>query len=90
MTSDSRRTVALQHLAALCAVDPDRRPGSVGNLAATDYAAAVLTNAGWEVKQPEFDCLDWYTDGGSVEINGQSVKLTPSPYGLGVEATAPR
>lgn len=89
MTSDSRQAAALQHLAALCAVGPDRRPGSAGNLAATDYAATILAEAGWEVTQPEFDCLDWYTDGGSVEINGQSVELAPSPYGLGVEATAP-
>ncbi len=80
---------AAEQLTALCSVTPDRRPGSVGNLEATGYAAAVFAEAGWEVTSPEFPCLDWYTDGGEMVVGGRSIALTPSPYGLGVVASGP-
>lgn len=74
---------ARDHLDALCSVVPDRRPGSAGNQEATAYAADVLVNAGWNVSSPEFDCIDWNTDGGLLTVDGRSVALTPSPYGIG-------
>lgn len=77
------------HLAALCSVVPDRRPGSAGNHEATAYVADLLAAARWDVATPEFPCLDWYTDGGELTVGGQSIALTPSPYGLGVSAEGP-
>ena len=81
--------LARQHLTALCSFLPDRRPGSAGNRAATSYAADVLRRAGWDVATPEFDCVDWRTDGGSIQVGAETVSITPSPYGLGVAATGP-
>ncbi len=80
---------ANRRLAKLCAVAPDRRPGSRGNRESTAYTADLLALAGWEVATPEFDCLDWRTDGGSLDIGDRSIDLTPSPYGLGVSASGP-
>jgi aminopeptidase YwaD len=89
MSADIRVDSASQHLEALCRFQPDRRPGSPGNRAATEYAAEVIARLGWKVTTPEFDCVDWDTDGGELLIAGVSVPITPSPYGLGAEATAP-
>ena len=78
---------AADALAVLCAVEPDRRPGSAGNREATAFVAASLEQAGWDVTSPEFACLDWHTDGGELTIDARSIALTPSPYGLGASAT---
>ena len=47
-TSD-RRNIGAEYLETLCSAIPDRRPGGVGNRAATEYVAAVLTDIGWQV-----------------------------------------
>ena len=80
---------AKDHLATLCSFLPDRRPGSAGNREATDYAADVLRQIGWEVSTPEFDCVDWHTDGGTVQVGGHAIVVTPSPYGLGADTVGP-
>jgi len=71
------------HLDALCAILPDRRPGSKGNHEATEYVAAALERASWDVHTHEFECLDWETSGGVITVGDSRVALTPSPYGLG-------
>lgn len=83
------RASARAELKTLCAFAPDRRPGSAGNREATAYAAGLLEARGWEVTTPEFDCVDWVTAGGELNVGGHTIELTPSPYGLGVTATGP-
>ena len=56
---------------------------------ATEYAAEVIAGFGWDVATPEFDCVDWRTDGGELAVAGLSVPITPSPYGLGANVSAP-
>lgn len=80
---------ATEHLEALCSFVPDRRPGSVGNAQAVDHVAGNLAGLGWTVDIQEFDCLDWETQGGKLTIGESTVGLTPSPYGLGVQASGP-
>lgn len=87
MTTEAER--ALSHLEALTAGPGDRRPGSEANRAATDYVARAFEAARWQTSTPEFYCLDWRTDGGSVAFDGIELQLTPAPYGLGVSATGP-
>ena len=89
MTEENLASVARAHLEALCAAVPDRRPGSAGNVAATAYVAEAMRTRGWTTAEPEFDCLDWETSGGTAVVGPRSVALTPSPYGLGVTAAAP-
>ena len=73
----------------LCRVVPDRRPGSSGNGDAVDYVARRFREAGWDVSLSEFACLDWVGGEGEVTIGAESVRLVPSPYGLGVDAAGP-
>ena len=85
---DSRRW-ASEIVATLSSAVPDRRPGSPGNDQATSYVAKLLSHVGWLVKQREFACVDWRTDGGSLTVDGLSIDVTPSPYGCGVSAAGP-
>ena len=80
---------ATMHLDRLCSVEPDRRPGSDGNRAATGYAAEAFERHGWDVARPAFEVMDWRTDGGIVRLAASDVEITPSPYGLGVSMTGP-
>ena len=78
-----------EHLETLCSFLPDRRPGSDGNRQATAYVADHLARFGWDVSTPEFQVMDWRTDGGEVRVVGSAIEVTPSPYGLGVATTGP-
>jgi aminopeptidase YwaD len=73
----------------LCSVQPDRRPGSRGNHAATDLVAATLRDLGWAVDTPEFPVMDWAGEPGRITLDGRSWTVHPSPYGTGWSAAAP-
>ena len=73
----------------LCAVTPDRRPGSAGNEAAVDLVAGVMTELGWPVQCPRFPVVDWEGSLGTLTMTGRSWSLHPSPYSLGWQGTAP-
>lgn len=74
---------------ALCAVPVDRRPGSLSNDRAVDYAAQNLSDAGFAVSTPQFECLDWECGEAAVTVQGSTVSVTPSPYGLGIDTSGP-
>lgn len=76
-------------IADLCSAVPDRRPGSPGNAEATTHLARMLSRVGWPVERREFVCVDWRTEGGSLTVDGESIDVTPSPYGCGVSAVGP-
>jgi len=80
---------ALEIVERLCSVVPDRRPGGSGNDEAVDLVAALLRAAGWEVSLPAFDCLDWTGGDAVFRVGADAVPLVPSPYGFGVNASAP-
>jgi aminopeptidase YwaD len=75
-------------LEALCAVVPDRRPGSPGNHAATDLVARTLTDLGWTVEMPAFPVVDWAGEPGQLTLDGRTWPVHPSPYGTGWSGTA--
>ena len=80
---------ARRHLVALCAVEPDRRPGGAGNRQATDRVQGELARLGWVTSSRPFDCLDWSTDGGTLTVGSSSHEIVPSPYGHGVAGSGP-
>ncbi|MBT8242039.1 MAG: M28 family peptidase, partial [Acidimicrobiia bacterium] len=80
---------AERHVAALCAVQPDRRPGSAGNEYATRYVETQLTALGWTATSRQFDCLDWYSNGGSLMVAGSTIEIVPSPYGHPICTSGP-
>ena len=73
----------------LCAVVPDRRPGSKGNDRAVDLVARRFETAGWDVSLPEFEVLNWAGWRAAFTVGSESVPIVPSPYGLPVDATCP-
>ena len=77
--------LASTHLHELCAVNPDRRPGSPGNDVATGYVAAALRDAGWTVTEQTFDVLDWSGSPGTVRVGREQWPAHPSPYARGAE-----
>lgn len=88
MTSDLTEN-AKQHLATLCVTIPNRRVGSIGNRAATDYVAQSLVALGWQVECPPFACMDWSQQGADLTAAGVSFQTRVSPYTLGCEVRAP-
>ncbi len=71
----------------LCAVEPDRRPGSQGNEDAVALVAGHLKEAGWEVSLPEFDVLNWVGGDAVFGVGSESVPIVPGPYGMPVDAS---
>ena len=80
---------ATEHLVQLCSVTPDRRPGSAGNLAATDFVAERLRELAWQPEMQWFDCLDWESAESEVEVGGRVWEVAPSPYSTGVSGSGP-
>lgn len=76
---------AARHVAALCDVTPDRRPGSLGNRQATDYVKTILSQHGWAPTTQPFDCVDWTSEGGHLTVAGETIEIEPSPYGHPVD-----
>lgn len=80
---------AKQYLDQLCNQIPNRRVGSEGNRLATDFFAAKLKAAGFEVECPEFECMDWQSQGTTLTVDGRPCDIQVSPYSLGTQAKAP-
>ncbi len=77
----------LELVEQLCAVHPDRRPGSQGNEDAVALVAGNLKQAGWEVSLPEFDVLNWVGGDAVFSVGSESVPIVPGPYGMPVDAS---
>jgi aminopeptidase YwaD len=80
---------ARQHIETLCVKIPTRRVGSEGNRSAARYLAQTLTSLGFAVETPEFGCMDWESDGATLEVDGEPFAVESSPYSLGVQVNAP-
>jgi len=80
---------ALEYLHRLCVEIPNRRVGSDGNRAATDFFAGVVSSLGFVTETPELDCIDWTQDGARLTVNGEPFEALVSPYSLGCQARAP-
>ena len=73
----------------LCSVQPDRRPGGPGNQESVDLVAGLLTGLGWQVETPEFPVVCWSGSAGQLDLEGASWPVSPSPYSLGWQGSAP-
>jgi aminopeptidase YwaD len=74
---------AKTYLQRLCIEIPDRRVGSVGNRAATDFFAEVIAAFGFETESPAFECIDWCQGGAHLTVDGEPYETLVSPYSLG-------
>jgi aminopeptidase YwaD len=77
------------YLQRLCLEIPSRRVGSTGNQAATDFFAGLMACFGFETSCPEFDCIDWESEGVVLRAGDIAFEAFPSPYSLGCRVSAP-
>ena len=80
---------AKQHLYTLCNKIPNRRVGSEGNRLATSFFTESVRSFGFEVECPEFECIDWKSDGATITVDNHSYAVQASPYSLGTRGKAP-
>ena len=80
---------AEEYLTRLCLEIPTRRVGSQGNQAATEFFAKILDSFGFETQTPEFDCMDWISEGVRLTGGAISFKALASPYSPGCRVSAP-
>ena len=80
---------AQKYLEMICSHTPNRRVGSDGNRRATTFFAETIRSFGFDVERPEFECMDWQSEGAIISINGETYHAQVSPYSLGVQAKAP-
>ncbi|MCC6613683.1 MAG: M28 family peptidase [Anaerolineae bacterium] len=80
---------ATAYLGYLCRDISNRRVGSAGNRAATDFFARTMRGFGFAVEGTPFDCIDWHEDGADLTVGGLAFDAQPSPYSLGCDVSAP-
>ena len=80
---------AKHYLKRLCKNITDRRVGSQGNQAATDFFGETISFFNFSVETPSFECMDWEEQGANLVVNGENYQVFPSPYSLGGKFTAP-
>lgn len=73
----------------LCTHIDNRRVGSVGNRAATDWVAEQLAAWGYAVTQQSFDCLDWRCDEARLLVDGAAVPVQAGPFAPGCAVSGP-
>jgi aminopeptidase YwaD len=54
-----------------------------------DLVAGLLTGLGWQVETPEFPVVCWSGSAGQLDLEGASWPVSPSPYSLGWQGSAP-
>jgi aminopeptidase YwaD len=78
---------ANSYLDTLCSVKPNRRTGSPGNRAATDFFAATIEPLGYSIDTTPFDCLDYESGDSWLTCEGRSFDVHISPFSLGCDVT---
>ena len=74
-----------EYLYTLCSVKPNRRTGSIGNRAATDFFYETVKTWGYEIDTKSFSCLDFERGEASLACNGNFFDMHISPYSLGCD-----
>jgi aminopeptidase YwaD len=88
MPIDDFAIKARSYVHTLCSVRPNRRTGSAGNRAATDFVAGTLRGFGYDVDATPFACLDYRCEGASLAQAGETFPVQASPYSLGCDVRA--
>jgi aminopeptidase YwaD len=89
MTAPRLSEKAQRYLKHLCLDIPNRRVGSSGNRAATDFFAGVVASFDFATESPVFDCIDWIQEGARLTVDGAPFEVLVSPYSLGGRVSAP-
>lgn len=84
MTKSDMTSTAQAYLEKLCSVKPNRRTGSAGNRAATEFFADAIRPFGYDIDTTPFDCLD-HPKGKARLANGEEFDVLVSPYSLSAD-----
>ena len=83
-------TPVQSYLNTLCVQLPHRHVGSRENKAATDFFAETIAGFGFNVEQPQFECIDWTSDStANLQAGGETFRPLVSPYSLSYSGSAP-
>lgn len=85
---DSYASRGRHYLETLCSVQPNRRTGSAGNRAATDFFAKTARPQGYQVDTTPFDSLDHVCHRAELTHGGESFRVNASPYSLACDVSA--
>lgn len=88
MSQDRYAAKAEFYLKTLCDVRPNRRTGSLGNRAATDFFADTIRPHGYEIDATPFECLDHFCGGVLLTYDEEAYEVYASPYTLGCDVLA--
>ena len=88
MNVDDYVAKASSIMQTLCGVEPNRRTGSPGNRAATDFFASTIGQYGYEVDVAPFDCLDYLVGESTLSCDDRTFDILVSPYSLGCDVSA--
>ena len=88
MTAEDPAARADRYVKTLCSVKPNRRTGSSGNRAATDFVVEALRPHGCAVEATPFACLDYLRDDHFPVHDGESFEVSVSPYSPGCDVLA--
>lgn len=80
---------AQTYLQSLCVDISNRRVGSAGNRAATDFFQQQLEQFGFATATQPFACMDWQEEGVDLRAGNVTFATHPAPYSLGCDVTAP-
>jgi aminopeptidase YwaD len=83
MTQNALAQKGVEYLYKLSLEIPNRRTGSPGNRAATDFFAGLMASSGFTVEMPDFTCIDWHQDGAQLLASEASFEVQASPFSLG-------
>src|SRR5690606_40380157 len=75
------------HLDALTRDANGRPVGSTANHAAEAYIAGVLGEAGYEIEQQSFPCVDWRPEGGEVWLGDGPLPIVVNPFSPACDVT---
>ena len=88
MNAKDHSQKAQTYLTTLCSVKPNRRVGSRGNRAATEFFAQTIPSWGYTIDTTPFPCLDFQSGEPSLSCNDRTFEVHTSPYSLGCDITA--
>ncbi len=80
---------AQSYLEALCNVKPNRRVGSPGNHAATDFFTKKVNTWGYSIDATPFKCIDYQNNEPSLTCQDTTFEVKMSPYSLGCNTLSP-
>ena len=76
------------YLETICCAGPDRRIGSAGGRAATDFFIRTISQWGYEIDTTPFECLDYETGDSMLTGESRSFEVHASPFSTGCDVTA--